>query len=69
MGLVCDAGTPLVSDPGFKLIRIALNNKIEITHVPGPSSIISSIVLSGIPPNNFSLQDISTKIKKKKETI
>ena len=69
VGLVCDAGTPLVSDPGFKLIRDCFEHKIEITHVPGPSSIISSIVLSGIPPNNFFFAGYidKNKIKKKKQ--
>ena len=67
-GLVCDAGTPLISDPGFKLVRECFDNKIKITHVPGPSSIISSIVLSGIPPNNFYFAGyIEKNINKKKK--
>ena len=67
-GLVCDAGTPLISDPGFKLIKECLVNKIKITHIPGPSSVINSIVLSGIPPNNFYFAGYveKNKIKKKR---
>lgn len=68
-GLVCDAGTPLISDPGFKLIKDCLRNKIKITHIPGPSSVITSLVLSGIPPNNFYFAGYveKNKLKKRKQ--
>lgn len=51
--LVSDAGTPTISDPGFKLVREAVNEKIRIESVPGPSSIISSLVSSGLPTDKF----------------
>ena len=52
-GLVSDAGTPLISDPGYKLVKECQRNMIKITHVPGASSITSSLVLSGLPSHNF----------------
>ena len=53
IGLVSDAGTPLISDPGYKLVNECIKNMIKITHVPGASSLTSSLVLSGLPSNNF----------------
>ena len=52
-GLVSDAGTPLISDPGYKLVKECIKNTIKITHVPGASSLTSSLVLSGLPSHNF----------------
>ncbi len=51
--LISDAGSPLISDPGFKLIQHCIKNNIKITTVPGPSSIIPALQLSGIPINEF----------------
>ncbi len=51
--LVSDAGTPLISDPGFKLVKECLENNIKITHIPGPTSVISGLILSGLPTNEF----------------
>ena len=53
VGIVCDAGTPLISDPGYKLIQECNFHKIEITHAPGPSSVINGLILSGLPTNQF----------------
>ncbi len=52
-GLVSDAGTPLISDPGYKLVKECIKNTIKITHIPGASSLTSSLVLSGLPSHNF----------------
>ncbi|OGE31885.1 16S rRNA (cytidine(1402)-2'-O)-methyltransferase [Candidatus Daviesbacteria bacterium RIFCSPHIGHO2_01_FULL_44_29] len=51
--LVSDAGTPLVSDPGFKLIRECLAKNIKVDSLPGASSILPALTLSGLPPNSF----------------
>lgn len=51
--LISDAGTPLVSDPGFKLVRECILEKIEIDSLPGPSSPILALTLSGLPPDKF----------------
>ena len=53
VGLVSDAGTPLISDPGYKLVQECYLNKIKVTHAPGPSSVINGLVLSGLPTNQF----------------
>ena len=46
-------GTPLLSDPGYKLVQEALKNKIQITSIPGPSAITASIVISGTKTDKF----------------
>lgn len=53
LALVSDAGTPLISDPGYKLIRECINEKIEIDSLPGPVSPIVALTLSGFPPDKF----------------
>tara|TARA_B100001059_G_scaffold194309_1_gene198409 strand:- start:571 stop:1485 length:915 start_codon:yes stop_codon:yes gene_type:complete len=53
IGLVSDAGTPLISDPGYKLVQECYLNKIKVTHAPGPSSVINGLILSGLPTNQF----------------
>ena len=53
IALISDAGSPLISDPGFKLVNHFINKKIYVTSIPGPSSVIASIQLSGLENNNF----------------
>ena len=53
IGLVCDAGTPLISDPGYKLVQECYLKKIIVTHAPGPSSVINALVLSSLPSDQF----------------
>lgn len=53
LALVSDAGTPLVSDPGYKLVRECISQNIEIDSLPGPSSVITALTLSGLPPDKF----------------
>ena len=53
IGLVSDAGTPLISDPGYKLVQDCYLHKVKITHAPGPSSVINGLILSGLPSNQF----------------
>ncbi|MEE8367078.1 MAG: 16S rRNA (cytidine(1402)-2'-O)-methyltransferase [Thermoanaerobaculia bacterium] len=51
--LVSDAGTPLLSDPGYTLVREAARQNIAIEHVAGPSAVTAAIVLSALPPYPF----------------
>lgn len=53
IALVSDAGTPAISDPGFKLIRECIKLGIKVESIPGPSSVISSLVSSGLPTDKF----------------
>jgi len=53
VALVSDAGTPGISDPGFHLIRLAVENNIPLTVIPGPTAIIAALVLSGFPTHKF----------------
>lgn len=54
IALVSDSGTPVISDPGFKLLQELIEQKVEIVSVPGPSSIISALSISGLPTDKFS---------------
>lgn len=53
IALVSDAGTPTISDPGFKLVRECIKEGINVQSIPGPSSVISSLVSSGLPTDKF----------------
>tara|TARA_B100000575_G_scaffold293658_1_gene305810 strand:- start:15587 stop:16435 length:849 start_codon:yes stop_codon:yes gene_type:complete len=53
VALISDAGSPLVSDPGFKLVKFCIDNNLKITSIPGPTSIIPALQLSGISINQF----------------
>lgn len=53
VSVISDAGTPLISDPGYKLVRDLLSNNINIFSVPGACAAISALTLSGLPSNEF----------------
>ncbi len=53
VALVSDAGTPLVSDPGYKLVRAALAEDLPITAIPGPNAAVTALILSGLSPDAF----------------
>lgn len=52
--LISDAGTPVLSDPGFLLVQTAIRENVSLTFIPGPNAAIAALVLSGIPSQPFS---------------
>ena len=70
IALVSDAGTPLISDPGYKLVSELRDNNLYITAVPGVSSPITALTLSGLPTNNFYfLGFLPTKIQPRRNLL
>ncbi len=63
IALVSDSGTPLISDPGFKLVSELAKAGINIESIPGPSSVISSISVSGLPTDKFTFLGFLPKSK------
>ncbi len=53
LALVSDAGTPLIADPGYKLVRECISQNIPVDCLPGPASILPALTLSGLPPDKF----------------
>jgi 16S rRNA (cytidine1402-2'-O)-methyltransferase len=70
VALVSDAGTPGISDPGFRLIRAAAENRIAIVPIPGPSAIIAALSVSGLPTDAFLFKGfLPHKSKKRKDWL
>lgn len=53
VALVSDAGTPSVSDPGWRLVNLSIESSIEVVPIPGPSAVLSALVVSGLPTDSF----------------
>jgi len=53
IAVVSDAGTPSISDPGFRLVRAAIESEVPIVPVPGPSALISALIAAGLPTDEF----------------
>jgi len=53
VALVTNAGTPGISDPGFTLVRLALEAEVPLTMIPGPCALVMALVLSGLPSHSF----------------
>jgi 16S rRNA (cytidine1402-2'-O)-methyltransferase len=56
IALVADAGTPLISDPGFYLVRAARQAKLRVVPVPGPSALIAALSVAGLPSDRFAFE-------------
>ena len=53
IAVVSDAGTPAISDPGFRLVRAAIENALTVVPVPGPSALITALIAAGLPTDEF----------------
>jgi len=70
IALVSDAGTPGISDPGFRLIKLAIENEIPVIPIPGPSAIITALSVSGLPTDSFLFKGfLSHKSKKRRDQL
>lgn len=56
VAVVTNAGTPGIADPGFSLVRQALNAHLDVTMIPGPTALIMAVVLSGLPVHSFTFR-------------
>jgi 16S rRNA (cytidine1402-2'-O)-methyltransferase len=67
LALISDAGTPLLNDPGFPLVRIARENGIDVIPIPGPTAMMAALVKSGLPPDHFIFDGTPPKKLKARE--
>jgi 16S rRNA (cytidine1402-2'-O)-methyltransferase len=56
IALITDAGTPVISDPGYRLVRAALAAGLRVAAIPGPSAVIAAISISGLPTDRFTFE-------------
>lgn len=69
LALVSDAGTPLISDPGFKLVRACLKKNIKVIPIPGANSITTALSASGLPTDKFLFMGFLPDSKEKKKKV
>lgn len=70
IALVSDAGTPGISDPGFRLIQLVIENEIPVVPIPGPSAVITALSISGLPTDAFLFKGfLPHKSKKRRDLL
>jgi 16S rRNA (cytidine1402-2'-O)-methyltransferase len=53
VAVICDAGTPTISDPGFRIVRECKKNNIDVIPIPGPCALMAALSISGLPTHRF----------------
>jgi 16S rRNA (cytidine1402-2'-O)-methyltransferase len=69
VALVSDAGTPVLSDPGFPLVREAIARSLTVEAIPGPSALLTALVVSGLPPMPFTFAGFPPRKKGRRRTF
>ncbi len=69
VAVVSDAGTPGVADPGYTLVRRAINADLPVTMIPGASAVIMALVLSGLPAHSFTFRGFPPRKSGKRQTF
>lgn len=69
LAIVSDAGTPLISDPGFKLVEACRNQNIDVTPIPGPSAFVTALSAAGLPSDTFFFGGFFPRTKEKSAAI
>jgi 16S rRNA (cytidine1402-2'-O)-methyltransferase len=66
IALVTDAGTPVISDPGYRLVTAAIDAAIKVTPIPGASAVTAVVAASGLPPDRFAFEGFLPGSKKER---
>lgn len=73
VGLVTDRGTPIISDPGYELVKVAISNNFNVVALPGPTAFVPALITSGLIPQPFLfygfLNSKESKMKKELEEL
>lgn len=69
VALISDAGTPLMADPGYRLVRACREKGVKVTPIPGPSAPIAALSASGLPPLPFSFLGFMPKMDSSRRTL
>lgn len=67
VGLISDAGTPCISDPGYLIVKMCIDNNIVVECLPGPTALIPALAISGLPSERFTFEGF-LPVKKGRKT-
>ncbi|RKZ01770.1 MAG: 16S rRNA (cytidine(1402)-2'-O)-methyltransferase [Candidatus Hydrothermota bacterium] len=66
VGIMSDAGTPCISDPGYRLVREARKRGCKVSPIPGPSAVVAALSVSGLPTDSFAFEGFLPRKKEKR---
>lgn len=70
VGIVTDRGTPVISDPGYELVKVAIDNNYNVIALPGPTALIPALIVSGLEPSPFLFYGfLNNKEEKRKKEL